>query len=76
MRRFFVAALAAVSFLPVHAAPADARLRALYTSEWTWRVAQFADDEDATRPVPARLPHVDAATQAGTPAIGRPRWRK
>jgi uncharacterized protein (DUF885 family) len=47
-----------------HATPADARLRTLYTAEWTWRVAQFADDEDNTRPVPSRLPHVDPASQA------------
>jgi uncharacterized protein (DUF885 family) len=48
----------------VHAAPADARLRALYTSEWAWRIDQFADDEDNTLPVPTRLPHVDPKSQA------------
>lgn len=46
-----------------HAAPADGKLRALYTSEWAWRIADQADDEDNTRPVPDRLPHVDAAAQ-------------
>jgi len=55
-----------------HAAPADARLRALYTAEWTWRVAEFADDEDNTRPVPSRLPHVDPASQAAHLAY----WQK
>ena len=45
------------------AAPADARLRALYDSEWAWRVAQFADDENEMKPVPDRLPRVDPAAQ-------------
>jgi len=67
MRASFAAAIAAVLLLvPVQAAPpsADARLRALYNSEWAWRVAQFADDEDGTLPVPDHLPKVDPATQA------------
>lgn len=46
-----------------NAAPADEALRALYTSEWAWRIDQFADDESNTHPVPARLPHVDSKTQ-------------
>jgi uncharacterized protein (DUF885 family) len=57
--------LLAVFFLaPAHATPADTRLQALYSNEWSWRVAEFADDEDASKAVPSRLPHVDAATQA------------
>jgi uncharacterized protein (DUF885 family) len=51
-----------LAFSAAHAS-ADADLRALYTSEWAWRIAEFADDENETRPVPARLPHVDAKTQ-------------
>ncbi len=51
---------------------ADAKLRALYTSEWAWRIDQLADDEDNTLPVPTRLPHVDAASQAARLA----NWQK
>ena len=68
MRRFLsVAAVAIVAFglTPVTAAPtADARLKALYESEWAWRAVQFADDEDGTKPVPSYLPKVDPAAQA------------
>jgi uncharacterized protein (DUF885 family) len=41
----------------------DARLRAIYTSEWKWREQQFADDEDSQRPIAERLPKVDPAAQ-------------
>jgi uncharacterized protein (DUF885 family) len=51
-----------LAFSAAHAS-ADADLRALYTGEWAWRIAEFADDENETRPVPARLPHVDPKTQ-------------
>jgi uncharacterized protein (DUF885 family) len=54
------------------AGPADKDLRALYTAEWAWRIDQFADDEDNTRPVPARLPRVDPQSQAARLA----RWQK
>jgi uncharacterized protein (DUF885 family) len=37
---------------------------ALYTKEWAWRHAQFANDEDSPLDsVEAHLPHVDKATQ-------------
>jgi uncharacterized protein (DUF885 family) len=42
---------------------ADARLTALYTSEWNWRVKQLADNEDSQRPIEDHLPKVDPATQ-------------
>ena len=42
---------------------ADARLRAIYISEWKWRTDQFADDENNTRPIFDHLPRVDPATQ-------------
>lgn len=42
---------------------ADERLRAIYTAEWDWRQDQFADDEDASRPVADHLPRVDEAAQ-------------
>ncbi|MFZ0007553.1 MAG: DUF885 family protein [Steroidobacteraceae bacterium] len=41
----------------------DAQLRALYTAEWQWRMQQFAEDEDDTRPVSDHLPKVDPASQ-------------
>ena len=42
---------------------ADARLQAIYNSEWKWRTDQQPDDEDATRPISAHLPRVDPAAQ-------------
>jgi len=41
----------------------DARLQALYTTEWKWRTDQQPDSEDTTRPVADHLPRVDPATQ-------------
>jgi uncharacterized protein (DUF885 family) len=43
---------------------ADARLRAIYTREWQWRMGQIPDDEDSTGPITDHLPKVDPATQA------------
>jgi uncharacterized protein (DUF885 family) len=43
---------------------ADARFRAIYTAEWTWRKDQFAEDEDAQKRVQSHLPKVDPASQA------------
>jgi uncharacterized protein (DUF885 family) len=43
---------------------ADARLAAIYTSEWKWRELQLADGEDSQRPINDHLPKVDPATQA------------
>ncbi len=43
---------------------ADARLTAIYTTEWTWRDAQFPDNEDAQKPIQDHLPKVDPASQA------------
>ncbi len=64
MRNCVIAAMIVLLGCPLaHAAPADAKLKALYTAEWAWRIDQFADDEDNTRPVPNRLPHVDAKSQ-------------
>lgn len=42
---------------------ADAQLRAIYTEEWKWRLEQFPDQEDSTKPIADHLPHVDAAAQ-------------
>lgn len=69
MRAIGSAAVVAALLLavaPIHAAErsADARLRALYTSEWAWRETTFADDEGGTKPIVDHLPKVDPATQA------------
>ncbi|MBA5606187.1 DUF885 family protein [Duganella sp. FT3S] len=46
------------------AGPDDARLKAIYTQEWTWRLTQrLEDDEDDDNGVRPDLPHVDPATQ-------------
>lgn len=45
-------------------APQDEALKAIYSVEWTWRNAQFPDDEDSQRPVADHLPQVDAHAQA------------
>jgi uncharacterized protein (DUF885 family) len=42
---------------------ADVRLRAIYSTEWKWREDQFADDEDAQKPIMDHLPKVDPAAQ-------------
>jgi uncharacterized protein (DUF885 family) len=43
---------------------ADARFRAIYTAEWTWRDQQLPDNEDAQKPIQDHLPKVDPPTQA------------
>src|SRR5436305_6636618 len=42
---------------------ADAQLRVIYTEEWKWRLEQFPDQEDSTKPIADHLPKVDPATQ-------------
>jgi uncharacterized protein (DUF885 family) len=42
---------------------ADARLQAIYSTEWKWREEQIPDDEDSQRPVSDHLPKVDPASQ-------------
>ena len=42
---------------------ADAQLRAIYTEEWKWRLEQFPNREDSTKPVADHLPKEDPATQ-------------
>jgi uncharacterized protein (DUF885 family) len=42
---------------------ADAKFKALYTSEWKWREDQFASGEDNVKEIVDHLPKVDAATQ-------------
>ncbi|HUO89400.1 MAG TPA: DUF885 family protein [Rhizomicrobium sp.] len=69
MRHFVPLATAAILLSLMSAADAapksaDARLRALYTAEWSWREEQFADTEDTQKPVVDHLPKVDPASQA------------
>ena len=61
-----ILAIAVLSLTTICAAAqsADAKLRAIYTAEWNWREAQFADDEDGQKPVVDHLPKVDPAAQA------------
>jgi uncharacterized protein (DUF885 family) len=42
---------------------ADARLHAIYTTEWKWRAQQLADGEDSQRPIEDHLPKADPAAQ-------------
>src|SRR5262249_60877641 len=44
--------------------PADEQLRAIYSSEWKWRIEQLPENEDGTLPIADHLPKVDPATQA------------
>jgi uncharacterized protein (DUF885 family) len=51
--------------VPVSAAPAaDARFKAIYTQEWTWRTGQYLVDSDNNEAIDKHLPRVDAAAQA------------
>ena len=43
---------------------ADARLKAIYTTEWKWRDDQLPDNEDSQKPIRDHLPKVDPASQA------------
>jgi uncharacterized protein (DUF885 family) len=44
-------------------AGADARLKALYDAEWTWRTQELALDPEGGRDGTDRMPHVDPASQ-------------
>jgi uncharacterized protein (DUF885 family) len=58
-----VLAVALTPCLATESNRADARLQAIYQSEWKWRQEQFADDEDSQRGIQDYLPKVDPATQ-------------
>jgi len=67
--KLFIGSALAAAFLSISPAcaagqAADAQFRAIYTGEWNWREAQFADDHDGTKPVVDHLPKVDPAAQA------------
>ena len=66
VRSFWVAFVVVVAATPASATnqhDADARLTAIYSAEWKWRVQQLADNEDSQRPIEDHLPKVDPATQ-------------
>jgi len=70
MHAFFVAlgaaALIICAVAPLHAADLgeDARFKAIYTAEWTWRDTQFpGENDDDNGPVVDHLPKTDEATQ-------------
>jgi uncharacterized protein (DUF885 family) len=60
---FFGAAVMACTGSGEEVQSADARLRAIYTEEWKWRLEQFPNLEDPAKPIPDRLPKEDPATQ-------------
>jgi uncharacterized protein (DUF885 family) len=69
MRGWVVAcvALCVLAGTPVRAADdgADAKFKAIYTKEWTWREKEFRGEDDEDRKAVAdHLPKVDPATQA------------
>jgi uncharacterized protein (DUF885 family) len=43
---------------------ADARFRAIYTTEWKWRDSQLPDTEDTQKPIQDHLPNMDPPAQA------------
>jgi len=67
----YVAALGAAALIicavaPLHAADLgeDAKFKAIYTTEWTWRDTQFpGENDDDNGPVVDHLPKVDEVTQ-------------
>jgi uncharacterized protein (DUF885 family) len=68
MHVFLGASIAAVLLMTnssATAAPndADARLKAIYSAEWTWREQQLPDEEDSQKPIQDHLPKVDPASQ-------------
>jgi uncharacterized protein (DUF885 family) len=64
------ASAAAAKPAAARATAADARFRAIYKTEWRWRVKQrLAWEEDEPRDANAELPKVDARTQAARLAM-------
>jgi uncharacterized protein (DUF885 family) len=52
-----------VSGCQSHSDDANARFKAIYTSEWKWREEQLADGEDSQKPIMDHLPKVDPTSQ-------------
>ncbi|UAK23449.1 DUF885 domain-containing protein [Sphingomonas nostoxanthinifaciens] len=68
MRALMILPLALLASTALAAAPApgspDARLKALYDAEWTWRMQELGSDPEGPRGGGAHMPHVDPASQA------------
>jgi uncharacterized protein (DUF885 family) len=69
---FPAAAAVAGAVTPALAADSVTAFRVLADGEWRWREAQFGEDEDNRRVIPAFLPDVSLEAQAGRLA----RWRQ
>ncbi len=67
-----MAALALSTAAPALASAGWDAFTRLWTSEWAWRRAQFAETEEPDEPIPAYLPDVGEAVQAARLA----RWRE
>ena len=80
MQAFFAAlgaaALIICAVAPLHAADLgeDAKFKAIYTAEWTWRDTQFpGENDDDNGPIADHLPKSDEATQQARLAYWDPR---
>ena len=62
LRRCWTLVLTLIPLSPLAAQSADERLRALYTTEWTWRQGELAQGVGGDD-VPDRFPRVDATSQ-------------
>jgi uncharacterized protein (DUF885 family) len=62
LRRCWTLILTLIPLSPLAAQSADARLRQLYTAEWTWRQGELAQGVGGDD-FPDRFPRVDAASQ-------------
>jgi uncharacterized protein (DUF885 family) len=63
---------ALVAAAPAVASEATQSFRDIYTAEWTWRQAEFPDDEDPEKPIAPYLPSASQASQDARLA----RWRE
>ena len=60
---FLAAAATWASAFGAETKSADEQLRTIYAEEWKWRLEQFPNREDSTKPIADHLPKVDPATQ-------------
>ena len=58
-----VALIAAVTPAVARAATSTDAFRALYSEEWAWRQAEYPDEEDLKKGIPASLPDESASAQ-------------
>jgi uncharacterized protein (DUF885 family) len=60
---FLAAAVTSSPAFGAETKSADAQLRGIYNNEWKWRLEQFPNQEDSTKPIADHLPKEDPATQ-------------